>query len=239
MVRIGFVIVLIALAVFIVLDRPVETVRSLADGEPEENQIVLRQSLPGLSLFLSRDERREGRRVAVINADWLYCYPPTGEVYLVPRGYQTDFASIPGFARIIVSPFGDHAEAAVAHDWLYAVGEAGGREKADAVFRYAMGEQQVNPVKRFAMWVAVRVGGGEAFGRADEWRFVDPATFEPAPQPFAKPERAAVARIDCRDLASEAGRIIAEHGSDPPIELQLTPEMLQRLRRPDRLRPRG
>ena len=69
--RILILLILLVVGVFAVVDRPIETAKKLV-GEEEEQRMVARQSLMGLSLFLSRDERREGRRVAVIQADWLY-----------------------------------------------------------------------------------------------------------------------------------------------------------------------
>jgi len=171
--------------------------------------------MPGLSLVLSRDERRQGRRVAVIASDWLYCYPPTGEVFLTPRGYETDFASIPGWAQILINPFGDHAEAAVIHDWLYAAGRAGGRDQADEIFRFAMAEQGVNPVKRNLMFQAVRLGGEAAYGREAEWRFVDPKSFKEIDAPIERSEAGSIAKINCDNLSKVADGLLTAHGTGP------------------------
>src|SRR4051794_36002195 len=83
---------------------------------PDGPSAATQAETTGLDFRLMRDYRIEGRRVGIVMRDWLYCYPPTGELILVPRGYMTDFASIPGFAKPFIDEFGDNAEAAVAHD---------------------------------------------------------------------------------------------------------------------------
>jgi uncharacterized protein DUF1353 len=153
----------------------------------------------GVPVQLIRDARIEGRRAAIVSRDWLYCYPPTRELILVPRGYVTDFASIPPAARGLIDVFGDNAEAAVVHDWLYAVGEPGGHGKADDVLRYALMEQHVGVVTRNAMHWAVSSFGGGAYGRTGEWdrRFGDPeqgVLLEHAP--FARRTTAVVGVIE-------------------------------------------
>lgn len=173
----------------------------------------------GLDFRLMRDYRIEGRRVGIVMNDWLYCYPPTRELILVPRGYMTDFASIPSLARPLIEPFGDNAEAAVAHDWLYAIGEPNRREKADDLFRYALMEQGVNLVTRNAMHAAVRAGGGGAYGRPGEWnrRFGDPVAGQPLPaSPFRRRTTAAVTQLgSCQAMESltEIARLRATFGS--------------------------
>ncbi|WP_162252149.1 DUF1353 domain-containing protein [Caulobacter sp. Root487D2Y] len=162
--------------------------------------------ITGVPLRVLRDPLIEGRRVAVLTEDWFYCYPPSRELILVPRGYMTDFASVPKISPF--APFGKHAEAAIVHDWLYAVGEPNQRQKADEIFRYAMAEQKVPVMTRNAMYEAVRLGGEAAYGRATEWmkRFANPATGEPEAPRFKKPASAIVQpNVDCRILNSQSG----------------------------------
>jgi len=189
-------------------------------GAPAKPPSVTAQADPtGLDFRLMRDYRIEGRRVGIVMSDWLYCYPPTGDVILVPRGYLTDFASIPGFARGLIDEFGDNAEAAVAHDWLYAVGEPGLREKADDLFRYALMEQGVGGVTRNAMHAAVRAGGGGAYGRAGEWdrRFGDTTLGKPLlAAPYKRRTTAVVTRLaSCKSMEDqgELDRLRAAFGS--------------------------
>jgi hypothetical protein len=150
----------------------------------------------------------------VLTEDWFYCYPPTGEVFRVPRTYATDFASIPAAARSIVNPFGEHAEAALIHDWLYAVGEPNGRKRADDIFLYAMEEQEVGYVQRTLMYRAVRAFGASAYGAKREWRnFVDPDATERVAPPFERPGAAAVARINCEEFEDQLPELEQQYGT--------------------------
>lgn len=209
--------------VFAVFDRPIVSLRRLG-GADQDVWLQGRQPYGGLKLSLDLAARRQGRRVAVLLDDWHYCYPQPGdlaaqddEIYRVPRTFETDFASIPEFARWAINPFGNHAEAAVIHDWVYASGlhKPSGeletdpkaiekaRKKADHIFRYAMKEQGVNLVKRNIMFAAVRLGGGGAFGRDDEWagRFKDPESFQSVNPPSPRGSPLVVYNIDsCENL---------------------------------------
>lgn len=154
-----------------------------------------------LHVAVERDTRREGfRRVAVITDDYYYCYPLTHEVIRVPRGFETDFASIPYVAAGFIDPMGDNMEAAVIHDYLYAVGEPGQREKADTILLDALEQHHVDPIRRKLMYETVRLGGAKNYGAATEWRFADPETQKPI-KPPPKPRTAIVARLNrCEDL---------------------------------------
>lgn len=186
---------------------------------PAWSQYAAQGDMTGIQVRIVRDHRIEKRRAAIVMQDWLYCYPPTGDVILVPKGYMTDFASIPPLADRLIDVFGDNVEAAVVHDWLYAVGQPGRREAADDLFRYALKEQGVGLVTRNAMHAAVKLGGGGAYGRAGEWdrRFRDPLTGKPlARSPFKRRTSAVVTRLsDCRRMESiaELGRLQSRFGS--------------------------
>ncbi len=119
---------------------------------------------------------KEGRRIAVILEPFAFVHA-IGNVRLAaiaPVRYETDFASIPSWAQVFISPFDVHAEAAVIHDWLYAIGRRGdeqGRWLADEAFRAALRLLGVGPVTRNIMYNAVRAGGKKAYGRPEEFRF--------------------------------------------------------------------
>jgi uncharacterized protein YceK len=138
-----------------------------------------------LHVAVERDAHREGyRRVAVLTDDYFWCYPLTHEVIRVPRGFETDFASIPYAVSGIIDPMGDNMEAAVIHDYLYAVGEPGQRD----------------PIRRKLMYETVRMGGAKNYGAPTEWRFADPETQKPIKAP-PKPKTAIVAHLNrCEDL---------------------------------------
>ncbi len=147
------------------------------------------------------NRQREGR--------WLFVVERT--VYLntccgwirVPRGYVTDFGSIPGLATLLtllaLQPLGRHAWAALAHDWLYAIGEAGMRDVADRVFLDRMKLDGVSALRRNVMFRAVRWGGAGGYRKAPSWwateNFVDPDAGDyPAAMPFAREDAFSGAR---------------------------------------------
>lgn len=109
----------------------------------------------------------------------------------VPSSYVTDFASIPPWARAVVSPFGRHAKAAVLHDWLYAIGEDGRKDSADRVFLHAMQDLEVEDWVRDLMYKAVCLRGKKGYRRAKtDWpaSFADFRTGERIEPPFAREE---------------------------------------------------
>lgn len=89
----------------------------------------------------------------------LYDYAVTLSGYLVtvPKGFLTDFASVPKCLWSICPPRGKYTQAAVLHDYLYQTGA--GRNYADEWFLIFMEELGVSWWRRRAMWAAVRVFG--------------------------------------------------------------------------------
>lgn len=181
--------------------------------EPAASQVVATPPMQqiestGTQLLLLRDARLGPNRVAVLTRDLLYCYPLTGDLILVPNGYVTDFASVPPGASRVVDRYGDNIEAAVVHDWLYAVGEPNRRGYADELFRFALAEQGVGLAERTAAYLAVRAGGANAYGRSSEWdrRFYDVEAQRPMPSPYARRASAIIARLsDCDALETSTG----------------------------------
>jgi len=79
------------------------------------------------------------------------------EIINVPKGFITDFASIPKFAwSIIGAPTGKYGKAAVIHDYLYHTLQYS-RKKSDDIFYEAMGISGVPDAKRRIMYLAVRM----------------------------------------------------------------------------------
>ena len=75
-------------------------------------------------------------------------------------GFMTDFASIPKAFQWFEQPAsGKHRRAAVCHDYLYFL-KTGKRKAADDAFLYLMEHDGVPYFKRYAMYWAVRMGGG-------------------------------------------------------------------------------
>jgi hypothetical protein len=113
----------------------------------------------------------------------------------IPRGYVTDFASIPLLATMAtvfsLQPLGPWAWAALSHDFGYAVGEPGKRPLYDDAFHALMKVDGVDGVVREVMYRAVRIGGNGGYVKAPSWwdteNFADPerGTY-PIPPPFAR-----------------------------------------------------
>lgn len=92
------------------------------------------------------------------------------EIWLIPAGYVTDFATVPRIAVWLIPRFGAYTKAAILHDWLLTDTDVSSVD-ADNLFRRALRELGVPPVRRTLMWVGVRWGA--AFNRrrrAGWWR---------------------------------------------------------------------
>jgi len=78
---------------------------------------------------------------------------------VVPRGFQTDLASIPRILWNIIAPFELSTEAPVVHDYLYQTGGDKGkytRKQADKIFYELMLKEGVCWWKRTVAYNAVR-----------------------------------------------------------------------------------
>jgi hypothetical protein len=83
------------------------------------------------------------------------------DVFVVPAGFPTDFASVPRVVVWLVPRFGRYTLAAILHDWLCRDGIGAGLvspRDADGLFRRAMRELGVPVVRRWLMWTGVRWG---------------------------------------------------------------------------------
>lgn len=74
---------------------------------------------------------------------------------VVPKGFCTDFASVPRFFWRLLPPWDKYGLAAIMHDWLYTK-QTYPREVADTIFYEAMGDLNVPFWKRWTMYRAVR-----------------------------------------------------------------------------------
>ena len=80
---------------------------------------------------------------------------PSDNIVLVPRGYVTDFASIPRMFWHILPPWGKYGKAAVVHDYLCDIKDRPSSE-VHRIFYEAMGVLGVPNWKRRVMYEAVR-----------------------------------------------------------------------------------
>jgi hypothetical protein len=135
-----------------------------------------------VTIASATNERRRGRLVvsplASNPSKWKlerpFVYRGRTDHFEIPAGFVTDFASVPRILWSILPPYGEHTEAAVVHDWLYSVRPlvatgrfVGGslehrrisRADADGIFRRIMRERGVGFVRRWVMYLGVRLGG--------------------------------------------------------------------------------
>jgi Protein of unknown function (DUF1353) len=80
----------------------------------------------------------------------------------VPKGFVTDFASIPRPFWSALRPDGEYAYAAVVHDYLYWT-QTRSREEADQILKMAMEDFDVGTVTIQTIYGAVRLGGKGAW----------------------------------------------------------------------------
>lgn len=83
-----------------------------------------------------------------------------GKEVCVPKGFITDFGSVPRLPFVYWYTGGKANGPAVIHDWFYRTNtEDISRSMADAILAEAMGARGYGPIRRFFMWAGVRVGG--------------------------------------------------------------------------------
>ena len=102
-------------------------------------------------------------RVVVLNQPLSYASDVLDQVVTIPKGFQSDGASVPRALWSIYPPFGKYLEAAVVHDWFCVLGHRGESpidyKMAAKVFDEAMEVCSVGKFRRFKMYWAVRIGG--------------------------------------------------------------------------------
>lgn len=94
-----------------------------------------------------------------------YVYKTKEYLIKVPKGFVTDYASIPKLFRTVVLPYGKHSGASVIHDWLYSsmCNLDISREKVDKIFLEILKEEKVNFLLRIVMYITVRKFGRSRF----------------------------------------------------------------------------
>ena len=98
-----------------------------------------------------------------------YYYQTSRGTIRVPKGFRTDYASVPKIFRNIINTYGKHGRAAVVHDWLYSSRcEVNiSRAEADKIFLEIMVEWNVKKYKRLLMYYLVRIFGESHFRKGD------------------------------------------------------------------------
>jgi hypothetical protein len=93
-----------------------------------------------------------------------------GDLIVLPKGFQTDFSSIPEFLWSILKPFGDFLLAPLVHDWMYrthyrkdVLGTYGARLFADKEMLYISkktnGKKWYNRLDNHVRYYGVRAFG--------------------------------------------------------------------------------
>ncbi|NNE20939.1 MAG: DUF1353 domain-containing protein [Myxococcales bacterium] len=121
----------------------------------------------------SQDTRLRTERLANGNRELLadLTRQSCGVNIVVPKGFETDFSSIPFWARFVVR-WSRVDVAGVVHDWCYHTGirdEFGkpSRSLSDDIWRHIAerGDSQANPLQAWVCWAGLRLGGWMAWNK--------------------------------------------------------------------------
>lgn len=84
-----------------------------------------------------------------------------GRDFVVPKSFDTNFASVPKILWSILPPVGKHTQAAVLHDYLYTFGFGLGvsRKEADEIFYEALLVSRVAKPAAYIIYQCVRLFG--------------------------------------------------------------------------------
>ena len=107
-----------------------------------------------------------GERLEVAEAfDGFDVYAPDATKATAPKGFDTDYSSIPRLARAFMGRWDKHDLAGVFHDLAYRRGVP--RGTADRIWRLVArsGDRRINAVQGFMGWAGLRVGGWFAYNR--------------------------------------------------------------------------
>jgi len=98
----------------------------------------------------------------VLGNELVFTIRETGQRIVVPRGFVTDFASVPRVFWTFFPKHGEYTRAAIVHDYLYWEQKCN-REQADELFDIVMEDSEVDSTSRFTIYAAVRVWGDDAW----------------------------------------------------------------------------
>jgi len=133
------------------------------------------------ALIPSDEYVQEGRRAQALIEPYRFTIRLTNDPYkgatakvTVPSGFVSDFHSTPDGAVAATLSIRRALEAAVVHDWLYAVGRHGDeaqRELADQVYSDILAFYGVDGGTNWTVSTAIRWNGARCFGAPEELRF--------------------------------------------------------------------
>ena len=105
----------------------------------------------------------------VLGSELEFTIRETGQRIIVPRGFVTDFASVPRVFWTFFPKHGEYTRAAIVHDYLYWQQQCS-RGQADELFDIVMEDSDVDTTSRYSIYAAVRVWGGTAWEDNSELR---------------------------------------------------------------------
>jgi len=109
-------------------------------------------------------------RFWIVKEPLVYRVGVSKDSIVIPRGFVTDFASIPPALQSLIQQNGPNLLPAVVHDYLYWTGICN-RRQSDQLFKLAMIENRVTAVQQTAIYNAVRAAGSFAWdGNRQEQR---------------------------------------------------------------------
>jgi hypothetical protein len=118
--------------------------------------------LTDLNVTLLRGKEKDGRQLWRVDSTLLYTSDVAKQAVIVPRGFITDFSSVPRLPLAYLLAGETAHEAAVVHDYLYE-SKMVSKKMADDVFLEAMQDSGVSWWRRKLMWAAVAAFGGAAY----------------------------------------------------------------------------
>ena len=109
------------------------------------------------------DRREEGRGTWRLLSPLIYRSDVADDTFVVPKGFVTDFASVPRIP-LVFDWLGDRGNlAATLHDRLYSKPHMVRRAMADRILLEALIVQGVPRLAALAIWLGVRIGGASHY----------------------------------------------------------------------------
>lgn len=109
----------------------------------------------------------ENGRYYRVNEAFVYFRTDNTQILIeIPKGFVTDFASVPRIFWSILPPFGTYSKACVLHDYLCTLNKTNSvdnngikytRKECDLIFLEAMEAVQVKKIVRYTLYYAVRL----------------------------------------------------------------------------------
>jgi hypothetical protein len=180
---------------------PLELISTQLHASPVFTECEGMRTRPGpaanldASLIPSDEYVQQGRRAQALIEPYSFSIslssgPHKGEILQVsvPAGFVSDFHSMPDAAVGITVPVRKALEAAVIHDWLYAVGRPGdkdGKRLADQAYADILAHYGVEGFTHWAVASGVRMGGKKSFGAPEELRFYNKCFYGQCPGQLA------------------------------------------------------